>query len=400
MRTLLFSSLYPSAERPLHGVFVEARLRELLKCGRVETRVVAPVPWFPSTSERWGEYARHARTPRREHINGVEVLHPRYALPPRVGMTIAPLSMALASLPTLRRLIRSGFDFDLIDAHYYYPDGVAATLLGALLGKPVTVTARGSDINLLPEFLGPRLWLRWAGRRARASIGVSAALVDRMRALGLDPARLHVMRNGVDLERFRPHDRAAARRELGIGGAPVLLTVGNLHEYKGQRIAVDALAWLRRDHPEARLLIVGAGPDEAALRARVDAAGLANAVRFVGTVPNAELARWYSAADLLVLASSREGWPNVLLESMACGTPVVASAVGGVPEIVAAPEAGIVVDQREAAEFGAAIKHLLEAPPARAAVRAYAERHGWEVTSRAQLALFDTLAAGDLRCAT
>ena len=393
VRTLLFSTLYPSSVRPTHGIFVETRLRELLKTGCVETRVVAPVPWFPSTAARWGNFARLAHTPARETRHGIEVWHPRYAVLPKVGMTLAPLLLALGARATVRRLIDDGFDFDVIDAHYYYPDGVAATLLGAWFDKPVTITARGTDINLIPQFRCPRQWLQWAGARARASIGVSAALVERMRALAFDPARLHVMRNGVDLERFSPHDPAEMRQALGLTASPLLLTVGNLHEHKGQRLVVDALARLRSQHPGAQLLVVGEGPDLAVLKQQAVALGLADAVRFVGVVPNAELARWYSAADVLILASSREGWPNVLLEAMACGTPVVASDVGGVREMVHGSAAGRMVVQRTAVAFADALAGLLAERTDRAAVRVHAEQFGWERTSQDQLTLFQSLRA-------
>ena len=392
VRTVLFSTLYPSAERPMHGLFVETRLRELLKTGRIETRVVSPVPWFPSTQARWGEYARMARTPPCEVRHGVELLHPRYLLLPKVGMTLAPLLMALGAWGALRRLLDSGFDFDLIDAHYYYPDGVAAAILGALFAKPVTVTARGTDINLIPDYRWPRKLLQWAGSRASASIGVSAALVERMRALAFDPRRLHVMRNGVDLERFCLHNTAAMRQALDISSSPVLLTVGNLHEHKGQRLVLEAFALLRGQYPGACLMVVGEGPDRSLLQRRATALGLAQAVRFVGLVANTELARWYSAADELLLASRREGWPNVLLEAMACGTQVVASDVGGVREIVQTPTAGRVVAHRTPAAFAMALSELLVAPVDRDAVRAFATQFGWERTSQDQLALFQSLA--------
>jgi len=393
VRTVLFSTLFPSAARPMHGIFVETRLRELLKTGQVETRVVAPVPWFPFTGSRWGDYGRMARTPHVEQRNGLQVLHPRYALPPKVGMTAAPLLLAQGAIGALRRLRAEGFDFDLIDAHYYYPDGVAAALLGAYFKKPVVVTARGTDINLIASYPWPRRMLCWAGARVSASIGVSAALVERMRGLAFNPATLHVMRNGVDLDRFQPLDPVAMRQALGIGTAPVLLTVGNLQPHKGQRLVIDALAALRRRHADAVALVVGEGPDLPALQAQATALGLSDAVRFVGVVPNQELSRWYSAADVLVLASSREGWPNVLLEAMACGTPVVASDVGGVREIVHNVVAGRVVSQPDGQSLADALVDVLRIRHDRSAVRAYAQQFSWERTSQDQLALFRSLVA-------
>src|SRR5688572_15378770 len=125
MKLLTFSTLYPNAARPIHGIFVETRLRELLASGQVESKVVAPVPWFPIRHAAFGDYARHASVPAEERRHGVEVLHPRYPLIPKLGMTAAPLLLAQAMKPTIRKLLQR-YDFDAIDAHYLYPDGVAA----------------------------------------------------------------------------------------------------------------------------------------------------------------------------------------------------------------------------------------------------------------------------------
>ena len=390
IRLLTFSTLYPSSVRPGHGIFVETRLRELLASGEVEVRVVAPVPWFPSTALRWGDYARMARTPAREMHHGIDVLHPRYALPPRVGMTIAPLSLALAAAKALLQLQREGFDFDLIDAHYYYPDGVAAALLARWFNKPLTITARGTDLNLIPQYTLPRRMMQWAASTAQASIGVSNALVNVLRGWGIADERLHVMRNGVDLQRFRPLPQSEARGRLGLTGAPLLLSVGNLVALKGHDIAIDALARLLPKFPQARLVIVGQGPEKGRLLDHAQRLGVADRVTLAGAQPNAELLHWYSAADVFVLASSREGWANVLLEAMACGTPVVATDICGTPEVVRPASGGRLV-ARDAAALSAAIESLMAEKPDRAAVRRYAEGFSWQATTAAQLALFRTL---------
>ena len=391
LRVLLFSTLYPSSARPGHGVFVETRLRELLAGGGVQVKVVAPVPWFPSTDPRHGERARMAATPRAETRHGIEVLHPRYLLPPRIGQNIAPFVLALGAWGTLRRLRRQGFDFDLIDAHFYYPDGVAAALLARLLGKPLVVTARGSDLNVFGRDALPRALMRWTSRVAAASVGVCQALVDILRGWGADPARLHVMRNGVDTRRFHPVPQAQARQQLGLHGAPLLMSVGHLVDVKGHDLTIDVLALVAQRMPGARLCFVGDGPLRQPLQAQATALGLAERVHFAGAVPNEQLASWFSAADVTVLASRSEGWANVLLESMACGTPVVATAVGGTAEVVADACAGVVVQQRDAASLAAAVLRLLAAPPARHAVRAYAEGFSWRDTSIAQRRLFQDI---------
>jgi teichuronic acid biosynthesis glycosyltransferase TuaC len=393
IRTLLFSTLYPSSERPLHGIFVETRLRELLKSGAVDTRVVAPVPWFFSGDPRWGDWGAMVRTPHSETRHGIEVLHPRYPVVPKIGMTIAPLLLALAVRPTIARLIDEGFDFDLIDAHYYYPDGVAAAMLARHFGKPFCVTARGTDLNLIPQYRLPKAMMQWTASHAAASIGVCGALVDVLRQWGVDPKALHVMRNGVDLHRFAPMPQAAARGRLGLSASPLLLSVGHLVERKGHHIAIRALAELRQLHPQAQLLIAGEGTERASLEKLIADLQLGQHVRLLGSVPNTELASWYSAADVLILASSREGWANVLLEAMACGTPVVATKIWGTPEVVAHEGVGRLVADRTGPAFAAAIHALLAQAPDRAGVRRYAEGFSWEETSQRQLALFAQMTA-------
>ena len=384
IRTLLFSTLYPSSVRPGNGIFVETRLRELLGSGEVDSRVVAPVPYFFSTNPRFGNYALMAKTPKHEILNGIEVFHPRYLLPPKVGMNIAPFALAHGALPAIRQLLAGGFDFDLIDAHYYYPDGVAAALVARHFHKPLVVTARGSDINLIPQYSIPRRLIQWAARRAHASVGVCAALCDKMAAIGIDRSKLLVLRNGVDLERFRPIPQAEARTGLGWPTRQTLLSVGNLVELKGHHLAIEALTRLAT----YRLVIVGSGGERQALERLAGSLGVADRVVFVGGVPQADLFRYYSAADALVLCSSREGWANVLLEAMACGTPVVATRIAGTIEVVASSEAGRLAPERTSASIAETVEALFARMPERDAVRRYAEQFTWESTTAGQLALF------------
>jgi teichuronic acid biosynthesis glycosyltransferase TuaC len=393
IRTLLFSTLYPSGERPLHGIFVETRLRELLKTGGVQTRVVAPVPWFFSGDKRWGEWGAMARTSKHETRHGIEVVHPRYPVIPKVGMTVSPLLLALSARRAVAQVIEDGFDFDLIDAHYYYPDGVAAALLARHFGKPFCVTARGTDLNLIPQHRLPKAMMEWTAGKAAASIGVCAALVDVLRQWGVDASALRVMRNGVDLQRFSPQPQAAARAQLGLSNGPLLLSVGHLIERKGHHIAIQALAELRQQHPTAQLLIAGEGVERPSLERLIADLNLGDCVRLLGNVPNAELVFWYSAADVLILASSREGWANVLLEAMACGTPVVATDIWGTPEVVANENVGRLVAERSGRGFAAAIHAVLTQRPDRAAVRRYAEGFSWDETSQRQLELFAQMTA-------
>lgn len=388
IKILTFSTLFPNTVRPNHGVFVETRLRHLVASGEVSARVLAPIPWFPSSHPRFGEYAKFANAPRTEVRFGLQVDHPRYFLLPKVGMNVAPLLLALSAKRAIKRMLAAGEDFDLIDAHYFYPDGVAAVLLGRWFNKPVVITARGSDLNLLPSYRIPRKWIQWASRRADGLITVSGALKHILVQLGAAPAKVTMLRNGVDLVQFQPTDRVQTRRELNLDGF-VLLSVGNLIPLKGHDLAIRALATL----PGTTLLLAGSGPEERSLQNLAEALGVSERVRFLGTLPQDKLCTYYGAADVLVLASSREGWANVLLESMACGTPVIATAVGGSAEVVAAPEAGVLMAARSNEALLQAIAQLRANYPDHTATRQYAARFSWDDTTTGQLKLFRTILA-------
>jgi len=374
---LTFSTLYPSEARPRHGIFVETRLRHMAALGGVEVRVVAPVPWFPSAAKRFGEYARLARTPRHANRFGLDVAYPRYFMLPKIGMALQPYSLALAGLQAARRLRRQGFAFDVIDAHYFYPDGVAAALMAARLRKPFIVTARGSDLNFIADLPLARARILDAAKRSARIICVSAALKDRAIDLGIDADRIEVLRNGVDTSLFVPLDRDRCRELLGLErlARPLLIAVGNLVPEKGIDQAVRALAHLHR----GSLLIVGEGSEQAALERLAAELGVTSSVAIVAAMPQTRLALAYSAADILLLPSVREGWPNVLLEAMACGTPVIAADTGGVREIVALPDTGRVLPERSVEALVVAIESVVHNAPDRETLRCHAESFGWRV---------------------
>ena len=384
IRLLTFSTLFPNARQPNHGIFVENRLRHLLATGEATAAVLAPVPYFPSGASVFGHWATYAGVPRQERRHGIGIAHPRYPVIPRVGEALAPFLLAAASRAALRRMAAAGLAFDLIDAHYVYPDGVAAIRLGAAFRRPVVITARGSDVTQLPDHAIPRRLITAALRRADALIAVSSALGERLVELGADRTKVTVLRNGVDAAQFAPVDPKAARAALGLDATPTLISVGGLVARKGHDRTIAAMSLL----PGMRLLIAGEGEERGRLEAEIARRGLGDRVQLLGARPHADLPRYYSAADAMVLASSREGWANVLLESMACGTPVVASPIPGNPEVVRARAAGVIMPENTPEGIAAGVRDLLADPPDRAATRAYAERFGWEETSAGQLAVF------------
>lgn len=391
LRILTYTTLYPNAAQPNHGVFVENRLRRLVESGRAEARVVAPAPWFPSASRRFGQWATFAGVPARETRHGLPVAHPRYPVVPRIGMTAAPFLLYAWSRAAVRAALAEG-RAELIDAHYFYPDGVAAALLACEFRLPFVVTARGTDLNLIPQHPVPRRLIQWAAGRAAGLITVCQALKDSLVELDVPAERVTVLRNGVDLAQFRPQPREAARAALGLT-RPTLLSVGGLIERKGNHVTVAALPAL----PEFELLLAGEGEERGALERQAQALGVGDRVRFLGRIAHAELAGVYSAADALVLASSREGWANVLLEAMACGTPVVATDLWGTPEVVRERAAGVLMAERSPAALAAAVRALFADLPDRAATRAYAEGFDWAPTTAGQLELFGRILAAQPR---
>ena len=354
-----------------------------MESGEATSTVVAPVPWFPSASPRFGDWAKHAQASHHERRHDVDVYHPRFPLIPRVGMSTAPAALFVAGARELSRLSRLGLEVDLIDGHYIYPDGVAAVALGRLFKKPVVLTARGSDITQFPGFRLPRQMIGWAMHHSSALVSVSAGLKAAMIALGAAASKITVLRNGVDLETFKPVDPSFARQAWGLTGK-VMISVGHLIERKSHNLTIEALVHL----PDWTLVLVGDGPEKQQLKSLAAQLGVGDRVHFDGPRPHADLAKYYSAADLSVLASSREGWANVLLESMACGTPVVASNIPGNPEVVTNIAAGSIVAENTPASFALAITQLHEQRRPRAETRRYAEAFSWDATTAGQLSVF------------
>jgi teichuronic acid biosynthesis glycosyltransferase TuaC len=376
VRLLVFSTVFPNAAQPHHGVFVRERMRGLPD--DVEVRVVAPAPWFPFVSGLRPGF--RPEVPKEEVQDGVRVLHPRFLSLPGLAKSLDGFLLFLSSLPALIRL-RRDFRFDAIDAHFVYPEGLAAVLLGKVFRVPVLITLRGMLPLLVPYRLR-RPQLRFALRKAARIVAVSSSLKEDAVRLGIDPARVRVIENGIDPELFRPLDRTEARRSLGLPeDGPLLVSVGTLSPRKGFHLVMEAMTGLR---PDLGFAIVGGdgaeGAMEAELRALAARLGLEDRVIFAGPRSRAELASWYSAADLFVLASGHEGCPNVVLEALACGTPVVATPVGNIAELLT-PEVGIVTG-RQVPELAAAIERGLSRDWDREAIRERIEPRTWKAVGR------------------
>ena len=347
-----------------------------------ELRVIAPIPAFPAPGWSFGPYASLATVPDMEIHDSLKVFHPRYLNIPRVGMHVQPDLMASALLPAAKALVKSGFDFDVIDAYYFYPDGVAAAILAERLNKPLVITAYGNDLSLI-ALRSPRAAkrIRDSARQAGSNTAVCKALADALTGLGIPGDKVHVVLHGVDLELFHPpEDRSSLRERLKMT-RPSLLCAGHLIERKGMHFAIEAIAGL----PDTELFIAGDGPEESSLRKRAMRLKVADRVNFLGHLNQDMLRDFLGAADAFVLMSSREGIANVIMESLACGTPVVATAIWGTPEVICVPEAGRLVPERSANALISSIRELFLEPPNRQKTRAYAENFTWTRTTQDHL---------------
>ncbi len=379
-RLVVFTMVFPHAGQPGAGLFIRERMFRVAKV--LPLTVVAPIPWFPFQSliRKWKPNFRPA-APSTEVQDAIEVRHPRFLSVPGAFKWLDGIFMALGSLPTMLRLKRS-FGFNVIDAHFAYPDGYAATLLGRWLRVPVTITLRGTEVPLSRDRLRRRRIVK-ALQRARRIFSVSDSLKRHVVGLGAPRDRILVVGNGVDTVHFHRIARRVAREQLGLPDkAPVLISVGALVERKGFHRVMECLPALRERYPDLRYLVVGgAGPEGdwgAALRQRVADLGLQDCVTFLGALAPDALKVPLSAADVFVLATRNEGWANVFLEAMACGLPVVTTDVGGNAEVVANPELGMLVPFGDREQLAQAMRQALDRTWDRDVIIAYAEANSWD----------------------
>jgi len=376
---VVFSALFPSAARPGAGLFIRERMFRVAQ--HRPLAVVSPQPWFPGQSLiRLLRPGYRPQAPALEIQQGVRVYHPRFLSVPGLLRQFDGWSMALASFWLMRRLKRQGAQ--LVDAHFAYPDGEAATRLGRWLDLPVTVTLRGTEV---PHSRNPALRPRLARTLQAATrvFSVSDSLRRLAIELGTSVEKIEVVGNGVDTSRFHPVDRAAARNKYGLPmDARVLVTVGALVERKGMHRVIDVMPALIKRHPDLHYLIVGGGSPEgdnrAELTAQVARLGLAGRVHFLGTLPPDDLKWSLSASDIFVLATRNEGWANVFLEAMACGLPVVSTDVGGNAEVVCRDELGSIVPFGDSAALQQALDAALKKDWDRSAILDYAQTNQWE----------------------
>ena len=369
MKVLTLSTVFPNPVQPVHGLFVFERTRHAAK--RAEIRVVAPVPWF----------RRSRSIPSTTTQRDLQVEHPTFFYVPGLLKFLDGLFLFLSVLPRVRRLQRES-DFDVIDAHFAFPEGFAAILLGMWFRKPVMVTLRGSEHEFVTH-PPRRKAIAWALKRATRVVAVSHQLAQLAEELGVPRERIAVVENGVDIDTFRPGDRAEAKRTIGFDDTRrLLISVGHLVPLKGYHRMIRAVADLRSAYPDLALALVGgsastSGSYPKELKQLASELGLSSSVLFPGSLPPDQVCAWLNAADVFVLCSDREGCPNVVWESMACGVPVASARVGEVEYMVPSRAGELFDDPADRGALRAAISRALDRRWDRGDIRAHAEAHTW-----------------------
>ena len=388
-KVLSISTVYPRPGEENLGVFIKSRLRHVSEL--MPVKVVSPVPVIDYAANGH----RPSSIPHGRQDGNVEVFYPRWIYPPQGGF-LNSWFLAARLFPFIRNL-RDRYEFDIIDSHFGHPVGVAAGLVAAALKCPYTITLRGNE-TMHARAAGRRRWMSWAFRRAARIITVSESLRQFAISLGVDPARARTIPNGIDSDLFYPRPYAETRARLGMpADRPVILSAGYLIERKGHHRIVRALADVRANGIPAELWIVGApgreGQFERQLHETVRECGLGDAVHFTGAVKPETLAEYMSASDLFCLASSREGWPNVVHEAMGCGAPIVATNVGGIPDMLPSTEYGITVPPDDQPSLARALSDALRKPWDRERIAAWGRARSWKQVA-AETASVLTEAAG------
>ncbi|MDB4958390.1 MAG: hypothetical protein JWO36_5959 [Myxococcales bacterium] len=378
MRVLAITKIFPNAAEPLSAPFNRQQFAALRE--RCDLEVMATIPWFPGASlvQRWSSAGKLAAVPRRETIVGIAVSHPRTLYVPRLAHVAWGPLYAASIAPALAAYRGK---VDVVLGSWAYPDGFAAVIAAKLLRVPCVVKLHGSDINVIAKLPGPRALTVWALPQAARVVAVSRALADEVIALGVRADRVRIVMNGVDADLFKPGDRAAARAELGLRAGPLAVYVGNLKPEKGVGDLARAWPVVLDQVPDATLAIIGGGALRGELEAMAKPYG--DRVKIVGPQPLERVPLWMAACDVLTLPSHNEGTPNVVLEALASGRRVVASSVGGIPDLITQSTLGTLVPAKDEAALAAALAVALRTPYDPAEVARLGARGGWAASATA-----------------
>ncbi|MCO7226246.1 glycosyltransferase [Pleionea sp. CnH1-48] len=374
LKVLTVTTLFPNVAQPRHGIFIANRLHQLQQYCDVDIEVVAPIAWFPG-SHLLPSYQHLKEIPATTRWKSLTVHHPRFLSAPGRAFGFKPHFIAQAYAKAASN------QYDIIDAHYAYPDGAATALLANKLNLPYVLSVRGSDINVLPDqHPDNKKKIKTALGEASAVIGVSRPLTENVKQLQPAVKKVVTLENGVDNQLFRLQQPELTEDKL-------LLSVGNLIDLKGHHLIVEAMPELT----DYRLVIIGSGSKQHELEQRIQELGLESRVTIVNNIAQEALVEWYNRAKFTLLCSSHEGCPNVVLESMASGTPVLATRVGACEDLIDENVTGLFVEQRSAEGIADAVRRAEQQGFNKGQVHQIAQKFDWESVCKKQFELYQSV---------
>lgn len=393
MNILVLTSLFPNNQQPTFGIFVKERILRVAKLCKI--KVVAPVPWFPKI-KFIKKYYFYSQILKEENIEGIDVLHPRFFILPKFFKCIDGILYFISIISEILRIKRC-FNFDIIDCHWVYPDGFAAVLIGKLLKKPVVITIRGPGVLTIPGYRIRRKLALWSLKQANHIITVCEAIRQEAIKLGISDEKITTIPNGIDTQKFYPVDKIGARERLNLPiDKKIILSVGYLCERKGFHHIIDAISIIIKITGKKDFLLVIVGSSESGaegnfkpnLERQIKDLKLVSYVYLAGHKPHHELYLWYNASDIFCLASSKEGWANVIFEAIACGKPVVATNIWGTPEVIKSDEYGILVDENSGEAIAKGILNALNKNWEQKKLVEYAQKNSWEEVAKNVVRIF------------
>ncbi len=380
LKILVITSVFPNEKQPTLGTFVRERMLHVAR--HCDVKVVGPVSWFPFI--RYLKKNYRPSVPKIEVQSGIEIYHPKFFNFPGLFKCLDGVLFFFSSILILHK-IRRHFDFDIIDAHFAYPDGLGAVLLGRFFNKPVTITLRGTIVPL-SKFRLRRFQISFALKRADVVFSVCKALKDKAVSLGVQENKIVVVSNGVDTNKFRPINQREIRKELNLPlNKKIIISIGATVKRKGFHKIIQALPFVTKNKTDILLVIVGGASVEGNFKPELDRLveklSLKEYVFFAGNIPHHDIYKWLNASDIFCLATSNEGWANVLLESLACGKPVITTNVGGNREVISSSDYGILVSPEDKNGLEKALLRAFEKEWDDVKLINYACQNSWDNTA-------------------
>lgn len=388
---VIITNLFPNPVEPGRGVFLQQLVDRLKNFYKID--VLCPLPWFPKVRifRRFWKWYKFSQVPAQAKINEINVIYPRYLVIPKLFGFLHSVFLFLSIFGKIKKM-HSIETIDLINAYWVFPDGTAAVWVARKLKIPVVVCARGCDINLYWTFPLRRLQIIRALKDANQVTAMSQDQKNTIENLGIPGTKVEVIHNGVDFNKFTIKEKNECRKELGLPqNVKIILYIGRLQEEKQIPYLIQAASELKREEDKnIKVVIIGEGSLRGTLENMVCRFGLEDEVKFHGEKKHEEIVLWLGASDLLCLPSKREGCPNVVLEALSCGIPVVASSVGAIPDIVQGDN-GVLCSENSVEALVASLRKALGRKWEKEKIRQSVNYLSWEKTAEGYHKIFSQI---------